>query len=117
MLDSLVAFADIGDSIEIEPATEFEFRIEGPYAGGFGPKDRDHSPDSSNLVVQAVWALAQGRAENSERPDQVDEEPADCLGPWRRIVGRGGGDLGIAGVVENSKADALFTRLDGAAWR
>jgi 4-diphosphocytidyl-2-C-methyl-D-erythritol kinase len=58
MLDSLVAFADIGDSIEIEPATEFEFRIEGPYAGGFGPKDRDHSPDSSNLVVQAVWALA-----------------------------------------------------------
>lgn len=58
MLDSLVAFADIGDSIEIEPSAEFKFVIEGPYSGGFGPKDRDHSPDSSNLVVQAVWALA-----------------------------------------------------------
>src|SRR5262245_4260777 len=58
LLDSLVAFADIGDSIEIEPAAEFKFTVDGPYAKAFGPKDRDHSPDSSNLVVQAVWSLA-----------------------------------------------------------
>jgi 4-diphosphocytidyl-2-C-methyl-D-erythritol kinase len=58
LLDSLVAFADIGDQIEIEPAAEFKFSVEGPYANAFGPKDRDHSPDSSNLVVQAVWALS-----------------------------------------------------------
>ena len=58
LLDSLVAFADIGDEISIEPAHEFRFSIEGPYANAFGPKDRDHSPDSSNLVVQAVWHLA-----------------------------------------------------------
>src|SRR5688572_448917 len=59
LLDSLVAFADVGDEIEIEPDTEFKFHIDGPYANAFGPKDRDHSPDSSNLVVQAVWSLAQ----------------------------------------------------------
>lgn len=58
LLDSLVAFADIGDEISIEPAHEFQFSIEGPYANAFGPKDRDHSPDSSNLAVQAVWHLA-----------------------------------------------------------
>jgi 4-diphosphocytidyl-2-C-methyl-D-erythritol kinase len=58
LIDSLVAFADIGDSIDIEPASEFQFHIGGPYANAFGPKDRDHSPDSSNLVAQAVWMLA-----------------------------------------------------------
>lgn len=59
MLDSLIAFADIGDEVEIAPAQEFSFSIQGPYSKAFGPKDRDASPDSSNLVVQAVWALSQ----------------------------------------------------------
>ncbi len=58
LLDSLVAFADIGDEVSIASSTEFKFNIEGPYANAFGPKDRDHSPDSSSLVVQAVWAVA-----------------------------------------------------------
>lgn len=58
-LDSLVGFTDIGDQIEIEPATDFEFRVQGPYSGAFGPKELDASPSSSNLVVQAAWALAQ----------------------------------------------------------
>lgn len=57
-LDSLVAFADIGDRVDIEPATDFEFRVHGPYAGAFGPKELDASPHSSNLMVQAVWSLA-----------------------------------------------------------
>lgn len=57
-LDSLVVFADIGDRVEIEPAPDFEFRVRGPFAGGFGPKEMDASPHSSNLIVQAAWALA-----------------------------------------------------------
>ena len=57
-LDSLVVFADIGDRVEIEPATDFQFRVDGPYAGGFSPKELDSSPNSSNLIVQAVWSLA-----------------------------------------------------------
>ncbi len=58
-LDSLVAFADIGDNIEIETANDFEFRVKGPYAGVFNNKELDSSPHSSNLVVRAAWALAQ----------------------------------------------------------
>jgi 4-diphosphocytidyl-2-C-methyl-D-erythritol kinase len=57
-LDSLVCFADIGDRVEIEPATDFEFRIKGPFAGAFSSKETDASPHSSNLIVQAVWALS-----------------------------------------------------------
>ncbi len=58
-LDSLVAFADIGDQIEIEAANDFEFRVKGPYAGAFNNKELDSSPNSSNLVVRAAWSLAQ----------------------------------------------------------
>lgn len=58
-LDSLIAFADIGDAVDIEPSPDFEFRVNGPYAKIFNPKETDASPNSSNLVVQATWALAQ----------------------------------------------------------
>ena len=58
-LDSMVSFADIGDEIRIEPAPlDFTFNVEGPYAHGFSPKEIDASPNSSNLVVQAAWALS-----------------------------------------------------------
>lgn len=57
-LDSLVVFADIGDRVEIEPSPDFKFRVQGPFASGFGPKELDASPNSSNLIVQAAWALA-----------------------------------------------------------
>lgn len=57
-LDSMVAFADIGDEVRIEPAPDFSFKLQGPYAGAFAPKEMDSSPNSSNLVVQAVWALS-----------------------------------------------------------
>ncbi len=58
-LDSLVAFADIGDEIRIEPAAlDFSFKMQGPYANAFGPKEFDASPNSSNLAVQAAWAIS-----------------------------------------------------------
>lgn len=57
-LDSLVAFADIGDTLEIKPSDDFSFRVKGPFADAFLTSERDSSPDSSNLVVRAVWALA-----------------------------------------------------------
>jgi 4-diphosphocytidyl-2-C-methyl-D-erythritol kinase len=57
-LDSLIAFADIGDSIDIEPAADFQFRVRGVQAARFTAKERDASPNSSNLAVQAAWTLA-----------------------------------------------------------
>ncbi len=59
-LDSMVAFSDVGDEVRIEPALmDFTFNVQGPYGGGFSPKEIDASPNSSNLVVRAVWALSQ----------------------------------------------------------
>lgn len=57
-LESLVAFADIADRIMIEPAAEFSFRIQGPFAAAFSASERDISQHSQNLVVKAVWACA-----------------------------------------------------------
>lgn len=57
-LESLVAFADIGDKITIRPATDFSFTIEGQQAKGFSAKERDPSPSSSNLAVRAAWLAA-----------------------------------------------------------
>lgn len=58
-LDSLISFADIGDEIRIAPAEDFQFSIEGPYSGALQGKDSSAAPDSTNLVVKAVWALSQ----------------------------------------------------------
>ncbi len=58
-LDSLVAFADIGDQIRLSPASEFSFAVQGPFASSFTAKERDSSPNSANLAVRAAWALAQ----------------------------------------------------------
>lgn len=63
-LDSLIAFADIGDSVSIEPAQDFEFNITGPYAASFSAKERDASPNSSNIAVQAAWMMARAAQKN-----------------------------------------------------
>ncbi|NTU77737.1 MAG: 4-(cytidine 5'-diphospho)-2-C-methyl-D-erythritol kinase [Alphaproteobacteria bacterium] len=53
LLDSLVAFTDIGDEIRLEPAEEFSFALEGPMATAL--KDE---PVEGNLAVKAAKALA-----------------------------------------------------------
>jgi 4-diphosphocytidyl-2-C-methyl-D-erythritol kinase len=58
LLDSLVAFADIGDRVSFAPANDFSFDIQGPYAAAFPAGERDASSRSSNLAVRAVWALS-----------------------------------------------------------
>ena len=58
-LDSLIAFADIGDEIGIIPSSGFSFSVDGPMAGALHGRDLDSSPQSSNLVVKAAWRLAQ----------------------------------------------------------
>lgn len=57
-LDSLVAFADIGDEIVFEPSVDFSFSVEGPFSDAFCAAERDESPDSSNLAVRAVWQVS-----------------------------------------------------------
>ncbi len=67
LLNSLVAFADVGDRLSFAPANDFLFDINGPYAAAFTAADRDAGPNSSNLVVRAV----RGLSEAVKRPPQV----------------------------------------------
>ncbi len=58
-LDSLVAFADIGDHITIQPADELSFDITGPYARAFSKMAHDTSRASENLVIRAIHGLSE----------------------------------------------------------
>ena len=53
-LDSLVAFATIGDEVHLNPASEFSFTITGPQAGALAHENLD-----DNLVVKAARSLAE----------------------------------------------------------
>jgi 4-diphosphocytidyl-2-C-methyl-D-erythritol kinase len=57
LLDSLVAFADIGDVVAAEPADGLTLEIDGPFAGAL-------AADDDNLVLRAARLLAErlGRA-------------------------------------------------------
>ncbi len=54
LLDSLVAFADVGDAIEVGPAPSLSLAVKGPFAGDIPAGD-------DNLVLRAARLLAQGR--------------------------------------------------------
>ena len=54
LLDSLVAFAGIGDTVRLSPADQFNLRISGPMAAGLETGD-------SNLVLRAARALHNAR--------------------------------------------------------
>ena len=58
-LDSLIAFVDVGDEIAIRRGDGFTFEITGPFAHAFNDSDKSTSPNSTNLIIRAVWALSQ----------------------------------------------------------
>lgn len=58
LLDSLVAFTDIGDTIDISPSDHFRFKIDGPYAGYFSEEERHSTPNSKNIIVIALRTLS-----------------------------------------------------------
>lgn len=47
LLDSLVVFADVGDTVGAEAAEDWQLSVDGPFAAGL-------APDPSNLVLQAA---------------------------------------------------------------
>ena len=52
LLDSLVAFADVGDRVTVEPAAGFSFEVSGPDAGSLAGTATD------NLVLRAARLIA-----------------------------------------------------------
>ena len=59
LLDSLVCFVDIGDTIHIEQQSSFSFHITGCFADKFEEQDIIGNINSKNLVVKAARRLAQ----------------------------------------------------------
>lgn len=57
-LDSLVAFADIGDHLIFQPHHELALDIQGQFARSFLNRDRIATRDSQNLVIRAAHMMA-----------------------------------------------------------
>ena len=54
LLDSLVVFADVSDTISVEPAADLRLTVSGPFSKGV-------PVDDSNLIMRAARALADAR--------------------------------------------------------
>ena len=81
-LSSLVAFADVGDMVTIEPADGFALSVEGPFSAEL----RDE-PD--NLIARAARAFAcAAGARSCRRADPARQASADRLGRGGRFGGR-----------------------------
>lgn len=92
LLDSLVCFSDIGDTIVFEEADSFSFHVEGPFSRSFTAQEKDASARSSNIVVKAVWAL--GNVADKSRDFRMTLKKQVPLG-----AGIGGGSSDAAAVL------------------
>ena len=91
LLDSLVAFAEIGDVLRAEPAETLSLRVAGPFAGGV-------SAESDNLVLRAARALAT-EAGVSRRGYFAGEAPARGIRYRWRLGRRGRGAAAAVPIV------------------
>ena len=78
-LQSLVAFAEAGDVLEIAPASELSLSVSGPFAAQI-PRG------TANLVAQSrTRALRAGSGRAARCVDRAREKPARRRGAWRRL--------------------------------
>lgn len=97
LLDSLIAFADIQDTLTVAPAAALTFSADGPFAGELGSSD-------SNLVVRAARLLAEA----------TGHDPSLALHLTKRLPvasGIGGGSADAAACL---RALAEIWRIDPA---
>lgn len=100
-LISLVAFADVGDRIEVAPADRLSLAIEGPFAGGL-----DEGGD--NLILRALRALGEAAG--------IGEPPLAVRLDKRLPIAAGlGGGSSDAGAALKLARDALGLNLDDDA--
>ena len=86
LLDSLVAFADVGDELELLPAEEFSLDMSGPFGNAI-------CADSENLVLRAARKLA------SQRPGEVTAAQIKLAKNLPVASGMGGGSADAAATL------------------
>ncbi|MEE8275777.1 MAG: 4-(cytidine 5'-diphospho)-2-C-methyl-D-erythritol kinase [Alphaproteobacteria bacterium] len=95
-LDSLVAFAELADTLTVRPAKELSLAVDGPFAAALGPVE-------DNLVLRAARALATA--------GRVPAAAEIRLGKRLPVAaGLGGGSADAAAAL---KALARLWRIDG----
>lgn len=100
-LASLVAFADVGDRLSVEPADRLSLSVTGPFAGAL-------DGEGDNLVLRALRAL--GRAAG------IGEPPLEVVLDKRLPIAAGlGGGSSDAGAALKLARDALGLDLDDDA--
>ncbi|WP_295708525.1 4-(cytidine 5'-diphospho)-2-C-methyl-D-erythritol kinase [uncultured Brevundimonas sp.] len=98
-LESLVAFADTGDAVSVEPADRLTLEVVGPFGEGLAGED--------NLILRAVRAL--GKAA------EIGEPPLRIVLDKRLPVAAGlGGGSSDAGAALRLAAKALSLEIDEA---
>lgn len=100
-LASLVAFADVGDRLTVEPADRLSLTVVGPFAGAL-------AGESDNLVLGAVRALAVAA-------DIGEPRLAISLDKQLPVAAGLGGGSSDAGAALKLARDALGLRFDDAA--
>lgn len=100
-LASLVAFADIGDSVTVQPAERLSLTVTGPFGRGLGA-------DGDNLILKALRALG-------ETTGAGDPPVAVTLDKQLPIAAGLGGGSSDAGAALKGARDVLGLSLDDEA--
>lgn len=100
-LASLVAFADVGDAVTVQPAGRLSLTVTGPFAGGL-------NDDSDNLIPKALRALGQATSAG-------DPPLAVTLDKQLPIAAGLGGGSSDAGAALKAARDVLGVPLDDDA--
>jgi 4-diphosphocytidyl-2-C-methyl-D-erythritol kinase len=99
-LDSIVAFADVGDELTFSPAREFAITTDGPFAAGLPPTE-------DNIVAKA-WAVMR---------DMIPELPPAAVHLVKNLPiasGIGGGSANAAAAIRAAMQIADITHFSDA---